>query len=462
MVRSTVVLFSALILFAVTCAKKPAETFTGRKGEIQLLILDPGHFHATLIQKTMYPQISPDVRVYSPGGPELEDYLKRVNGFNTRTENPTSWNQIVYTGPEYLKHMIQDKAGNVMVTAGNNRQKTEYIQATVDAGIHVLADKPMCIDPAGYELLKAAIATAGEKGVLIKDIMTERHEITSILQRELARRPDVFGILLPGTEEEPAVTKESVHHFFKTVSGSPIIRPAWFFDVAQQGEGLVDVTTHLVDLVQWGCFPEQVVQCPTDIEMLNAKRWPTRISRAQFEKATGEKDFPDFLKKDVDTAGVLNVYSNGEMAYKIKGVHAKVSVIWNFEAPPGGGDTHFSIMRGSKANLVIRQGKEQNYKPELFVEPVKGTDAKALGETLKQAAADLEKTYPGVGLEREKSAWQVLIPDSYRIGHEAHFGQVVEEFLKALIDGKLPDWEVPNMIAKYYITTSALEMARRQ
>jgi hypothetical protein len=222
------------------------------------------------------------------------------------------------------------------------------------------------------------------------------------------------------------------------------------------------VTTHLVDLVQWGCFPGQIVQCPEDIGMLKARRWPTRIDRGQFEKSTGAADFPDFLKKDVDAKGVLNVYSNGEMTYRIKGVHAKVSVVWNFEAPPGGGDTHFSVMRGSKANLVIRQGKEQKYKPELYVEPAKGADPKKLGDALKLAIADLEKTYPGVGLEGMPGTWQVLIPDSYRVGHEAHFGQVVEEFLKALNEGKLPEWEVPNMIAKYYITTAALEMAKQR
>jgi hypothetical protein len=47
-----------------------------------------------------------------------------------------------------------------------------------------------------------------------------------------------------------------VHHFFKVVSEKDIIRPAWYFDVSLQGEGIVDVTTHLVDLVQWKCFPE--------------------------------------------------------------------------------------------------------------------------------------------------------------------------------------------------------------
>ena len=63
----------------------------------------------------------------------------------------------------------------------------------------------------------------------------------------------------PGSSEDPAVTKVSVHHFSKIVSGCPLQRPAWFFDVEQQGEGIVDVTTHLVDLVQWECFPEQIL-----------------------------------------------------------------------------------------------------------------------------------------------------------------------------------------------------------
>ena len=37
------------------------------------------------------------------------------------------------------------------------------------------------------------------------------------------------------------------------------IRPAWFFDNDEQGEGLNDVGTHLVDLVQWTLFPEQAI-----------------------------------------------------------------------------------------------------------------------------------------------------------------------------------------------------------
>ena len=95
----------------------------------------------------------------------------------------------------------------------------------------------------------------GKNNVLLYDIMTERYEITSILQKELSQDKTLFGELEKGTLENPAVTKESVHHYFKYVSGSPLIRPTWYYDVEQEGNGLVDVTTHLVDLIQWECFP---------------------------------------------------------------------------------------------------------------------------------------------------------------------------------------------------------------
>jgi hypothetical protein len=148
------------------------------------------------------------------------------------------------------------------------------------------------------------------------------------------------------------------------------------------------------------------------------------------------------------------------MIYKIKGIHAKVSVIWNFQAPEGGGDTHFFVIRGTKADIVIRQGKEQNYRPELYIEIPDAKNRGTVKTALQNTIANLQSTYPGLELTKEGEKWHVLIPDKYRVGHEAHFGQVTEKFLKFLVDGKLPEWEVPNMIAKYYTTISALEMAK--
>ena len=44
----------------------------------------------------------------------------------------------------------------------------------------------------------------------------------------------------------------------KTVAGVPLRRPVWFFDIDEYGEGLADVGTHVVDLVQWTVAPDQV------------------------------------------------------------------------------------------------------------------------------------------------------------------------------------------------------------
>mgnify|MGYP000218162123 CR=1 FL=1 len=104
-----------------------------------------------------------------------------------------------------------------------------------------------------------------------------------------------------GSPENPAVSKISVHHYSKMVSGSPLKRPAWFFDVDQQGEGIVDVTTHLIDLVQWECFPNKIIDYTKDIEMISAKRWTTEITPSQFEEVTKLKE----------RAGVVRVQLSG-------------------------------------------------------------------------------------------------------------------------------------------------------
>jgi predicted dehydrogenase len=427
---------------------------------MKLTILDPGHFHAALVQKHMYAAIDPTVHVYAPPGPDLDDYLRKIDAYNARENDPTRWRVETHAGPDYLDRFVADRAGDIVVLAGNNRRKIDYITRAVATRFHTLADKPMVIDTAGFAALGRAFALAQEQGVLLYDIMTERFEITTMLQKAFSRIPAVFGDLLKGSREQPAVTKESVHHFSKLVSGVPIKRPAWFFDTDQQGEGLVDITTHLVDLIQWECFPDQILDYRKDVRILGARRWPTAMTPAEFTHVTQVAEYPAYLRKDVQPDGRLHTYANGEIDYTLKGVHAKISVLWNFDAPPGAGDTHFSVMRGSRANLAIRQGQAQAYRPVLYVEPGEGIDLAGYGRALDEALAQVQATYPGIGLERSDAGWEVTVPAEYHVGHEAHFGQVTEAFLGYVAKGALPDWEVPNMLAKYYTTTQALALAR--
>jgi hypothetical protein len=57
----------------------------------ELIVLDPGHFHASLVQKQMYPGVSKRVSVYAPLGPDLLDYVQRIAGLNARQDHPTWW-----------------------------------------------------------------------------------------------------------------------------------------------------------------------------------------------------------------------------------------------------------------------------------------------------------------------------------------------------------------------------------
>ena len=419
------------------------------------ITLDPGHFHAALVQKAMYGEIDQKVHVYGPAGNDIDMHLQRIEAYNNRVENPTHWESVVYKGTDFLTQMLAERNGNVVMLSGNNKKKADYILSAIENDFHVYADKPMAINAKDYETLKEAFVLASEKGLLLYDIMTERSEITTVLQKELSQRRELFGDLIIGSPEEPAIVKESVHHYFKYVSGSPLVRPAWFFDTKQQGEGVADVSVHLVDLTFWECFPQQAIN-KEDVNLLEAKRWPTLLSSADFKAVTNEEVFPDYLAPNVQN-DTLSVYANGSISYTLKGHHAKVAVLWNYVAPEGTGDTHYSIMRGSKAHLEILQGKAQNYVPTLYINPVKALEESMLSEVFKT----LIQTYPGVGFEKEGNSWKVLIPDALREGHEAHFAEVTRRFINFYQNNKIPDWEITNMLTKYHLTTSALTKAQQ-
>lgn len=451
----------SLMISLISCggAGKSAEkkgasekaAFTGAKGEVRIITLDPGHFHASLVQKNMYDQISSEAFVYAPEGNDVKEHLKMVESFNKRSTNPTTWIEKVYTGSDYLEKMLAEKPGNVVVLAGNNKLKTDYIKKSVEAGLNVLSDKPMVISPEKFTELEEAFKIAGEKKVLLFDIMTGRYEIKNILLREIAQLPEIFGKLQNGTPEQPAVESSSIHHYYKKVAESTLVRPAWFYDVEQQGDGIVDITTHLVDFVQWGCFPNQVID-KSDIEMISAKRWATEINKDDFKSVTLLNEYPDYLKKDLK-GDKLNVFANGEMLYRIKGVTCKLVVEWRSKSLDGKGDIQSTVLRGTNCTLEI---KDDNL---LIVANEKNDLGLFAGNLEKAIVQDLPQQ--GLGLEKvNNNTWKVIIPEKYNVPHEINFSQVMAQYMEYLKAGKIPELEVKNMITKYYTTTNALKLAK--
>jgi predicted dehydrogenase len=455
--------FAVIFIFTDCERRKVSQTTktTQEEGMHRFVVLDPGHFHAALVFKRPgYEGVSNNSAIYAPVGDDFTDHIARVVPFNTRKENPASWQYQIYLGPDFQERMMSEKFGDIAVLSGQNNLKIDRILACIRAGFNVLADKPLVIDPEKFPVLETALSEAEKNGKILLDLMTERYEITSIMQKVIVAEEPIFGKAIPGTPEDPSVVKKSVHHFYKLVAGRVNKRPWWYFDTNVQGEGLVDVTTHLVDLCFLILFPERPIDYKKDVKVLSATHWATLIEKNQFENVTGYSEFPSQFK--LDKNGKYPCYANGEFTFTIDNIHCKASVEWRYEAPQGGGDTHTSIIKGTKANVIILQEKEQKYIPELYIETAPGADKKAVGEALTSFINKLANgDYPGVSVSQEGKYWKVNIPDKYRIGHEAHFGQVTDAFLGYLAGKPFPKWEKSNLLAKYYLTTQALKICQK-
>lgn len=74
----------------------------------------------------------------------------------------------------------------------------------------------------------------------------------------------------------------------------------------------------------------------------------------------------------------------------LRGHHVHISVECDYQALLVGDDMHYSIMRRTRANLVIRQGEEEDFKSTLYVERVEGVSDDEVRTQLKQVITELD------------------------------------------------------------------------
>jgi hypothetical protein len=431
-------------------------------GELQphIIVLDPGHSHASAVFAQSIPGISNDVNIYAPPGPEVRAFLNSVSQFNLRSQNPTHWNLKPYIGSDFLKRALLEPPGNIVVISGRNEPKIGRILSCLQAGQNVLADKPWIIDSKDLPLLEIVLNTAEEVHRVAYDGMTERFNIAYQIQRELLRDPDIFGRPMPGTPVEPAVQLENLHSLVKFNSGKVNLRPAWFFDVRQQGEGVADVGTHLIDLEMWTLFPDRSIDYRRDVKVLKAGRTPLLLTRSQFERVTGEKAWPAFLHPAIKN-DQLEYYCNNTALFTIRGIYASIRDQWEYESSGALDDSYLVLYRGSRSTVRVRQTKEESYIPEVDVIPNPGMNRATIVAALQKRLSRLSTTFPTLSLRDRGAEIRIVIPKEVRTRGGPSFAQLVNRFLEYVREPRyLPPWEKTNMLAKYYITTAAVALAR--
>src|SRR5207249_4102750 len=346
-----------------------------------LAFREPGHFHAALTLGTPHPNVREEIFVYAPPGAELDDFLALIDAFNRRAENPTAWKPVVRAGDRSLERLIADRPGDVVILAGRNDRKMAMMRRLHDAGFHILADKPWLAGPDGLDDLRHTLSG----GPLAVEIMTGRHDSTSRLTRKLAGETEVFGGFDEDKEGQPAIEISGVHHLEKTVNGAPLRRPPWFFDVRVQGDGIADIPTHMVDQAQRliGAALRHGSE-PVALELLEARRWATPVPRELFARVTGQPDFPPELHEWV-TRSELAYLGNARLSFVTGGIRVALDTRWDLSAPDRGGDTHHSVIRGTRAEIRVDQDAATGFRRRLSVVPRgRGVDVRS---ALEEAVA---------------------------------------------------------------------------
>lgn len=413
-------------------------------GPHTLLFLEPGHFHAALTLSAPHPRVADTVVVYAPDGPERRDFLALVERFNRRAASPTRWAVDVVTSAAPLSRLVADRRGDVVVLAGRTAGKARTIRHLHEAGLHVLADKPWLADPGDLEDVRASLGG----WPLVMEMMTGRHDPGARLLKRLTEAADVFGRFRTDTV---AVEAASVHQLAKLVDGAPLRRPWWFFDAREQGSGVVDIPTHLVDQAQWllestGVPPDEVPA------LLRAAVWPTRVPVATFAAITGHPGFPPALAPFVE-GGALEHLGNAELEFRIGAVTARAVTRWEVSTPPGGSDGYRVVARGTRAEVSLEQSPDTGHRRRLVVDTADAEAASALAGRLATWQGDwpgLRAADPDAGTSR----CELVVP-ALDAGHEPHFARVLAEFLDAVDAGRWPAAVAARTLAKYTLLARA-------
>jgi len=395
-----------------------------------------------------------EIFVYAPEGPELDDFLALIETFNRRPVRPTAWRPIVRAGGQSIEHLLAERPGDVVILAGRNDGKMAVIRRLHDAGVHVLADKPWLAGPDGLDDLRHTLSG----GPVTMEIMTGRHEITSILTRRLVADDEVFCDFAAGA---PAIEIASVHHLEKMVNGAPLRRPAWFFDVRVQGDGIADIPTHMVDHVQRlvdAAKPRAAAAQVPPLELLAARRWVTRVPRDVFARVTGTPDFPTEIG-DVVKGSELSYVGNAALSFRVGTITAALDTRWDLSAPAGGGDTHGSVVRGTRAEIRVEQGAATGFRRRLSVSP--RIEAGRVRAALDRIVIAWQGEYPGVAVAAAGDTLELRVPRELDTGHESHFPLVLADFLALVERGSAPPALAARTLAKYVLLAQASVEARR-
>jgi Putative oxidoreductase C terminal domain len=296
--------------------------------------------------------------------------------------------------------------------------------------------------------------TAGPR--LAMDLMTVRHSLRAQLIAQVVHTPELFGTFVTHESAAPAIDIASVHHLYKRVNGRPLQRPAWYYDTTVQGDGVVDVQSHMVEQAQWWVLGDAEGDGARDIVLDSVRSWTTPVPLALFHESTGLDAYPEALQPSVRD-GVLQYACNSEIRYRLRGVSVRQTAEWRQREPEGAGDLHRLTIRGSRCHVLVRQDEGTGYKAMLHLVPVASV---ALESLLPTVLAQWQEHFPGLTGEPSSLGACLRLPPALDGGHESQFALVLNAFLDHLDRGTWPQALPARIRMRYTLLAQAQDLGR--
>jgi predicted dehydrogenase len=155
----------------------------------------------------------------------------------------------IYSGLDGYKRVLDDPTIDVVLITTSPGFRPRYVRAAVEAGKHVFAEKPACVDPAGYRICLEAHDAAVAKGTAIVGGTQYRRQANYIGAVEQIRQGAIGDVI--GATSRYCSSGIWYRPRQKNMSDAEYQMNNWMHFIWLSGDQITEQAVHNLDTINW-------------------------------------------------------------------------------------------------------------------------------------------------------------------------------------------------------------------
>ena len=155
----------------------------------------------------------------------------------------------IYSGLDVYKRVLDDPTIDVVLITTSPGFRPRYVRAAVEAGKHVFAEKPACVDPAGYRICLEAHAAAVAKGTAIVGGTQYRRQANYIGAVEQIRQGVIGDVI--GATSRYCSSGIWYRPRQENMSDAEYQMNNWMHFIWLSGDQITEQAVHNLDTINW-------------------------------------------------------------------------------------------------------------------------------------------------------------------------------------------------------------------